>query len=390
MSKGGPLHTPAPAVDEARLAQFMQEHVEAHGSSSLHFGVYEQLSRAQAVSAEGMHQNCGFLLGLCQAIKGSRVVAGALVSVILPHSVLNYTQLKNELWAGQRAERVLTLLGHVRRLADPVRLKQALSKATSAQAQSLQKLAKLVQSTEGEEQAPIRQLAPQLSLDSDGFPAMLASPKPKERPREADEASAASTIPVSEGGTLQRLPTPEAPVKRKASSSFSSQDFAAALEAARAAAAAVARDPPQVSLPRPKKKGKGKGKAEAKASAGKPKNKAKAKAAASKAKASAGKAKAKAEAPAPQEACKTASEVKQVETKSWGPLWITRASEQSYLQYKDEKGGKVLLISCSKKSAEAVGKSHVECIQHLAQFACTAKNKDQVKTERDLWLQAVD
>jgi hypothetical protein len=87
---------------------------------ALFFGPYECIGSSQATSAEGLAFNAKFMQGFLSSIPSGYVVATALRSILIglaqrkPGLQSGIADL--QLWAGSRADVIMTILGHLRRL----------------------------------------------------------------------------------------------------------------------------------------------------------------------------------------------------------------------------------------------------------------------------------
>ncbi len=103
-SRGGARRGPTPAVGPGALSDAFDE-IAAAKKTPFDFGSYEHLTRSQAVSGRGLAAN-GFVIRSLAKI----APAGEIQHLELKHQFIirashNKSQLKNELWAGMRADR---------------------------------------------------------------------------------------------------------------------------------------------------------------------------------------------------------------------------------------------------------------------------------------------
>ena len=317
-----------PEIDVIKLTTNFDDWVANHSELSdvFNFGVYDAISRSMACSASGLHQNSSFLLMLLKLAPWGQINPAILRSCFLRHPTKNYSTLRTDLWAGGRAESVTTMLNHVRRLKDSQdRLRQALSKATPAEIKSVKALLKASLSDEYESDVE-RQLTSHVSVDSDGYPAMLAS-----QPDVADKDQ------ISSRGLKD---SPKTRLKSKTSDPAALAIFSAALQQAAASAKVLAigevrnlplKRPAAAPLKRP-------------AAAGSSKS---------------GKIKTQPDAASEDDKFSLV----------WGPLSLTMATQQSYIQFKESGGKKKLLIAVSKGAADNCGKHHHDIIKLLLEKA---------------------
>jgi hypothetical protein len=168
----------------------------AHKETVCNFGQYENISRTMGVSGKGLAALHPFLVDVLKVAPFANVhltqIKDAVLTLIKAKSC-NQTALSDKAWAGQRTERVITLLAHLRRLMTPFRFNQCTAKCSATDIKILQNIVNLIDvetcgSLFGGENSSSgscmkRQLeshpsnASNLTMDSDGFPAMLSSPK---------------------------------------------------------------------------------------------------------------------------------------------------------------------------------------------------------------------
>ena len=112
----------------------------------------------------------------------------ALLIILKKFPQLNKTHLDSELWAGFKGDKMSVMFAHIRRYkVDIVRQRQALSKATHEDRESIDCLADLLQLKEAAAFSPVssgasvssatpvknRELKREVSLDESGYPRML-------------------------------------------------------------------------------------------------------------------------------------------------------------------------------------------------------------------------
>jgi hypothetical protein len=98
---------------------------------------------------------------------------------------LNSSKMSHKAWAGQRTEKVIILLAHLRRVKTTWRFDQCAAKMSKQDITLLSQLISLIEEsdTASSSSRPKRRLQAHpsnvsaLSLDSDGFPSILTSPK---------------------------------------------------------------------------------------------------------------------------------------------------------------------------------------------------------------------
>lgn len=163
-----------------------------HRAVLCNMGVYENISKPMAVLGRGLVALKEFLTSLLKVAPWANIVLGQIRSAILTANnskSLNKGPLSNKAWAGQRTERVITLLAHLRRILVPYRFEQCATKMSKSDIEGLRHLLSLIDASYVENkdaQASLkskRQLQPHdsnvsnVTLDSDGFPAILTTPK---------------------------------------------------------------------------------------------------------------------------------------------------------------------------------------------------------------------
>jgi hypothetical protein len=210
----------------------VEQHCLEHGCN---FGLYESVARSQAAVGKGLLQNRQLLLALLSLYPLLEFLMSSIkkgfIRALVQRPTLNTGQYANNIWAGFRAERVLTLCNHLRRIArEPIRFQQCISKMTPAEVQELKELMDKVQlppgvssSTQGHSSTAAsgsgstagrvsgstacgsdsaaatgsgsRQLKKEdsiVTVDSDGFPKMLAAGEDAEEQDEEDEEEVGS------------------------------------------------------------------------------------------------------------------------------------------------------------------------------------------------------
>jgi len=380
MGKGGCLRQQVPQVAQGSLQVVIDALAVTRGSFD--FGPYERICRSQAVCASGLLWNQKLIQGLCDVSAAGLMSLGQLKLCFLRHPSLNRSVYKADLWAGDRAEKVLTLLCHWRRVSrEPERLRQCLSKANAEESAAVQGLVAIFQGSQGSSSSSLglsgsssssslglraasplpRRLQARtsdvsvVSIDSDGFPRVLST------------LSAASTISLD----AEAYPLALAPHRliAKVGDGQKPARLEAALEAAAGVAAATLASNPK------SKQAVGKAKATGKQKAC---NKAKAKATGKKQACNKAKAKvirkkpvcnkAKAKATGKKQACNKLKQSRTGDLAGWGKIKVVKASAQSYITGWIGEGWK-LLVSISKSAAVKEGLHHQDLIDILEQQA---------------------
>ena len=147
----------------------------------------------------------------------------------------NKSQLKNDLWAGMRTDKVTVILCHWRRICrEPERLRQCIKSCTPDEALAIKDLVALYKDDPAQEVAEqssvvtddkveeaactnkdvrvLKVKVSEVSVDSDGFPAMLRSPKDSgKRLRKKDskedkyKAAAEASVPEPAAMSAERM-----------------------------------------------------------------------------------------------------------------------------------------------------------------------------------------
>ena len=328
-------------VDVLELSKYFDDWVRSQKTGgAFNFALYETINRPQAISPEGLLQNFKFLQGFLKKCPHAQMNPSQLRFQFLRFPKENSGTLRCDLWAGQRAERMTTLLKHVRRLKDPIKFRQAADKSTPDELQAMEKLAKSCD-IDGYASEPERFLTEQVSVDSDGFPKISAT---------QDDSAAESEIPA-----VQKSKKPANSAKTE---TLNESLFAAALQNASKAAASFAKtagssDAPKKTIKKVLKKPS----------------------AAPEKKQSA--ASTKKDAPEPDKG-------ESLDSATWGRLYVTIATAQSYIQYVDrDTQKKKLLVAVSAGQAAKTSKEHSSVIKALTEKALLAKmTVDKIKAFR--------
>lgn len=155
-------------LDDLCVQATVEQHCLEQGC---YFGLYESVARSQAVVGKGLLQNRQLLLSLLNLYPPLDFLMSSLkkgfTRAVLQKPTLNTGQYANNIWAGFRAERVLTLCNHLRRIArEPLRFQQCISKMTPAEVEQLKEVVEKVQ------------LAPGVANSSASDSSVVASPGP--------------------------------------------------------------------------------------------------------------------------------------------------------------------------------------------------------------------
>lgn len=223
--KGGARRSLVPPVSSQDLQNIFDTAIEKLGASAFDLGPYNSLKSTQACSAAGLEKNAHYLKEFGKISKGE-IQTGQLKEALLRYGKShNKSEWKDDLWAGKLASQFVCLMAHCRRLGrEPEKLRQCFKQATGTERQAIEELLSLKAwkkasgssttskssplkkslAKKDEENAckkarTLKEQVSDISLDSQGFPAMLKSPaKEKEElpAREAAEATASSSKEV--------------------------------------------------------------------------------------------------------------------------------------------------------------------------------------------------
>jgi hypothetical protein len=214
-------NTPLP-VDQDLLDEVFLK----HASTISNFGVYENIGRTMGVNGKGLSELQCFLQSVLEVAPWCNLhltqLREAVLTVVRAKDI-NKSKLNDKVWAGQRAERMITLLAHLRRLLKPFRFEQCASKCSRGHQQRMKELLSLIDekyhdfanSKTDSPQGKKRKLqaslsnASNLTVDSHGFPALLHSPmEVASQHCEAVEEVASPVISDEEDDLLEQLKLP--------------------------------------------------------------------------------------------------------------------------------------------------------------------------------------
>jgi hypothetical protein len=122
--RGGARRPKVQQFDASQMACFMEEWCRLHGNKKcLYFGPYECIGLSQATSAEGLAFNAAFLKGVLEVASDGYVTPAGMRSILVGIARnkpgLQSGQSDIQLWAGGRADVIMILLAHLRRLKKP-------------------------------------------------------------------------------------------------------------------------------------------------------------------------------------------------------------------------------------------------------------------------------
>lgn len=215
--KGGARRSTVSLVDQEALQVIFDEVVSKNGQEAFNLGAYDNLKVTQACNAGGLCK-CAHFVQKFLEISNGEILAGQLKQCLMKHArTHNVTAWNDQLWSGKLAAQFGCLLSHVRRLErEPDKLRQCLATATGMQRQTILELvdlkrkackkaspsanparsAKPFNSPDGlgndngavneemqqacKKARTLKQEVSDISLDSDGFPNILSSPKRQE------------------------------------------------------------------------------------------------------------------------------------------------------------------------------------------------------------------
>ncbi len=291
--RGGAHHTPKPHVDVGLL----QAHLAAHASDLCNMGVYEALSKSQSWDPKAIVQKASLVKGILRLEPSGEVASislrRAILAVLKDDNKLNKTQFNGWTWANLRAERVDTMLSHLRRarrdqsmsltkligalnseqycemeemMSMLVLKDESLGKGTTKESKGGAYTETVAYEEDGtpSKKGKKRKLAVQVSdvtVDSEGLPKMLASPSPLKKGRASSsshEVPPASPPPRTLRRRLGHKCSPHKPLAKDGEKKPQEMEDAESEELRHA----LGYEPPKA-----KAKAKGKAKAKAKAKA---------------------------------------------------------------------------------------------------------------------------
>ena len=143
-SKGGSRHRPKQYVDPHLLFKVL----ESYSAVVADFGAYEHLSRSSAVDPLALVSLSPFLSALFKVCQEGEVnpkpLRLALMQVLCDAPSLNKSKFNGQVWVNLRAERLCTILYHMRKIArDPEALRICTGKLTSSQMENLKEVLSL-------------------------------------------------------------------------------------------------------------------------------------------------------------------------------------------------------------------------------------------------------
>ena len=145
--RGGQRNFAKPEVDQEHLLDVFKKYVKLLGvQACFSFEPYGNLAKTSAVQAKGLSKASALLKqlhevegGLAFKYKDLKECLAKL-SKDYPDLVLQAPLTKQSSWAGDKAEMLLILMAHARRLCNETRFKEACSKATQFEIKDLEEL----------------------------------------------------------------------------------------------------------------------------------------------------------------------------------------------------------------------------------------------------------
>ena len=182
MVKGGARNFAKPSVDPGLVLKILKDNAEVVKD----LGAYETVSRASAVQPHGLLQVRHLLEDIIEVSPTCELQASvlrtALMNLLTSNISLNNTQFNGNTWSNQKAERITVLLCHTRKVARDKEVQRiCAAKLTAREYQLLEAVtSKIIQKEEEALEKGLKVLQARVSdasLDSDGFPNILKSPK---------------------------------------------------------------------------------------------------------------------------------------------------------------------------------------------------------------------
>jgi hypothetical protein len=145
------MRRPVPEVDSMELLEELDKYVKSTGiKQAFYFGPYEVISRSQAAYGGGLAANSEILATVLRVAPAGEVKANVLKGHMMKlatryNGLTQGSPLGMDLWAGKKADIILTMLAHLRRVRqDTPRAKQLQHKATDADVLKVEKLCNLL------------------------------------------------------------------------------------------------------------------------------------------------------------------------------------------------------------------------------------------------------
>lgn len=143
-AKGGARRMSVPPVELDALQLIFDEAVRMNGANAFCLGSYDTLKVSQACNAAGLYQNSHYVKKLYEISEGE-IMTSQLKQCLLKYAHShNNSNWNDGLWAGKLASQFSCLLSHVRRLQrDPAKLRQCIAGATGVQRNAILELVEL-------------------------------------------------------------------------------------------------------------------------------------------------------------------------------------------------------------------------------------------------------
>ena len=219
-ARGGANRKPWPKVDDSIILKIFEENI----GDIMNAEDYESISLPMASFGPGIVKKSKLIRAILLACPCGGVPAGAakkaIEKIVTVKPELNTSLWNTSVFAGQRLERILVLLAHVRRLAqEGFRLQQCALKCTGPEVATIKELVKLIDVEwskqhdtatmyydpllqDGDPMAS-RDLKREVSVDEDGYPKLLSNPSSGSHSYK-DRADPTTPSPTKKARTLSR------------------------------------------------------------------------------------------------------------------------------------------------------------------------------------------
>lgn len=222
--RGGAHRLPLPTYDKAKLEMSLHEYIYKTGvGSALNFGAYQAILKSGAASGSGLAANAAFLEALLAHVPAGEVSVVDLRSILVHLSCkfekLNQSNLGDSSWASLTAQRIITMLAHLRRIAqNDIKFKQATMKCDMHDTMQLTKLFSMLHLRTNAVHVPVQRKLERkdssgsiesldCSLDDEGFPKMLSAVKDGTKGGSSRcEQSCVTPIPAAKKPRLHHTP----------------------------------------------------------------------------------------------------------------------------------------------------------------------------------------
>ena len=224
--RGGAFRKAVGPCDAAKLEQALVEYVRNTGVTiAFNFGRYDSILKTAAACGSGLAHNYRFLDSFLTAVPCGEISLTDLKNVLLhvtsKFDGMNSSGLSDASWIMLVSKRILTMLSHLRRIKqNSVKLTQAQQRCDMHQARTIENLlGKLHLLDHPGGARGLKRSSSECSVDSDGFPTMLAAPSPSP-PQKKSAAAKDFTLAQLSGSdvlwssALAAAPVPTKPTKR--------------------------------------------------------------------------------------------------------------------------------------------------------------------------------